>query len=67
MKNRSAELKRQPLLLKPSQVCAELGIGRTKAYQLFQSGQIQVRRIGRSIRVHRDELERFARSNQEVD
>lgn len=57
----------RPTLLKVHQVCAELGIGRTKAYQLFQSGQIQVRRIGRSIRVHRDELERFARSNQEVD
>jgi excisionase family DNA binding protein len=36
-----------------------LGIGKTKAYELVATGEIPAVRIGRSIRINRQELERW--------
>lgn len=65
--NQPESASRRPLLLKVSEVCEELGIGRTKLFQLLRSNELRARRIGRSVRVHRDEVERFALSMQEED
>ena len=45
-----------PLLLDSREVERLLGIGRTKVYELMAREQIPVVRIGRSVRVPRDEL-----------
>ena len=45
-----------PLLLEVSEVARQLGIGRTMAYQLVARQEIPTVRIGRCIRVPRDEL-----------
>ena len=45
--------------LKVPEVAEELGIPRTRAYELIANGELPAVRIGeRSIRVHRGELER---------
>ncbi len=48
------------LLLTVPQVATLLGIGRNKAWELATSGQLRVIRIGRSVRVHRTDVEQFA-------
>jgi excisionase family DNA binding protein len=45
------------LLLKADEVAAELGMGRSKIYELMASGAIPVVRIGRAVRVPRAALE----------
>jgi excisionase family DNA binding protein len=46
--------------LKVPEVAEELGIPRTRAYELIQRGELPAVRIGeRSIRVNRTELDRF--------
>jgi excisionase family DNA binding protein len=39
------------LLLRPEEAARELGIGRSKAYELIRSGELPVIRIGRSVRI----------------
>lgn len=55
----------RPLLLKVPSVCAELSLGRTKVFQLIQSGRLRAVRIGKSLRVSRRELERFLSALEE--
>jgi excisionase family DNA binding protein len=46
--------------LKVTEVAQELGIPRSRAYELIGRGEIPAVRVGqKSIRVHRGELERF--------
>jgi excisionase family DNA binding protein len=58
---------KQRTWLKVPEVAEELGIPRTRAYELIQRGQIPAVRVGqRSIRVNRQELEQFLLSQRVV-
>ena len=48
-----------PLVLRVEDLSRALGIGRNTAYELVRSGQIRSIRIGRQLRIPRDELQRF--------
>ena len=48
-----------PLLLTVNQAAAALGIGRSTMYTLMYRGDIQPVHIGRSIRIHSQDLEQF--------
>lgn len=48
------------LLLKLPVVARELSVGRTTLCALIRDGKLPVRKIGRSTRVHRADLEQFA-------
>lgn len=50
-----------PLLLTIKQVSERLGISRSKLYQHINSGQLKCIRIGRGVRIPRQELEIFIR------
>jgi excisionase family DNA binding protein len=49
----------QDSLVSPAQLQAWLGCGRTKIYELLQNGEIPSYRIGRLVRVRREDLEEF--------
>jgi excisionase family DNA binding protein len=44
-----------------------LGIGRTKAYELIATGELPAVRIGRCIRVNRQELDEWLRAQRYAD
>lgn len=46
-----------PLLLSTTEVGALLGIGRTKIFEMLASGELSAVRIGRCVRISRDQLE----------
>ena len=46
-------------LLSIPQLCQELGIGKSWLYRRLRSGEIPSVRLGRSIKVRRDELEQY--------
>jgi excisionase family DNA binding protein len=46
-------------LLSIPQLCQELGMGRSWLYRRLRSGEIPSIRLGRSIKVRRDELEQY--------
>lgn len=46
-------------LLSISDICKELGIGKSTAYKLLKSKQIKHGKIGSHLYVHRKELERY--------
>ena len=48
-----------PLVLRVEDLTVVLGIGRNTAYELVRSGQIRSIRIGRQLRIPRNELQRF--------
>ena len=48
-----------PLVLRIDDLMKLLGIGRNSAYDLVHSNQIRVIKIGRQIRIPRDEIIRF--------
>ena len=48
-----------PLVLRIDDLMALLGIGRNSAYDLVHSNQIRVIRIGKQIRIPREEVIRF--------
>lgn len=48
-----------PLLLTVAQAAAALGIGRSTMYTLMYRGDIRPVHIGRSVRIHPQDLERF--------
>jgi excisionase family DNA binding protein len=53
--------------LKVPEVAEELGIPRSRAYELIQRGELPAVRIGeRSIRVNRRELERFLLETRQI-
>jgi excisionase family DNA binding protein len=47
----------EPLLLTTSEVAGLLGIGRTKVFEMLASGDLPAIRIGRCVRISRDQLE----------
>jgi excisionase family DNA binding protein len=55
------------ILLKPAEVAEMLGVGRTKAYELINSGRLPTVVVGTSIRVPVEALERWVRENTKVD
>ena len=53
----------EQILLRAEEVARALGLGRSKVYELMQSGELPVVRIGRSVRVARAALESWVRAN----
>jgi excisionase family DNA binding protein len=51
----------EPLLLRVTDVALVLGIGRTKVFALLAAGELPVVRLGRSVRIPREALERWVR------
>ena len=49
----------QPLLLTERQVCHLLSLGRSSIRKLMASGELKYLHVGRSLRFHSAELERF--------
>lgn len=54
-------------LLKGKEVAERLSISRSQAYALMRSNQIQTIKIGKSIRVSSDDLEKFISSHRAID
>lgn len=52
-----------PLMLTIKQASERLNVSRSKLYEFIQSGQLKSARIGRSIRIPRQELEIFIREH----
>jgi excisionase family DNA binding protein len=50
-------------LLSIPQLCQELGMGKSWIYRRLRSGEIPSVRLGRSIKVRRDELEQYLESH----
>ena len=46
-------------LLTIEELCKELGIGRSKAYQLLKDKQIQSGKIGRRILIRRSDVDQY--------
>jgi excisionase family DNA binding protein len=46
-------------MVSPAQLQAQLGCGRTKVYELLQMGEIPSYRIGRLVRVRKEDIELF--------
>ena len=46
-------------LMSPAELQAQLGCGRTKVYELLQMGEIPSYRIGRLVRVRKEDVELF--------
>lgn len=54
-----------PLLLTIKEVQEATQLGRTKVYELMRDGRLPVVRIGRTIRVRREALERWLEALEE--
>jgi excisionase family DNA binding protein len=57
------EQQRGVQLLSIPQLCQELGMGKSWIYRRLRSGEIPSIRLGRSIKVRRDELEAYLQSH----
>ena len=51
----------EPLLLKAPEAGKLLGLGRSKVFAMVAAGELPVIRIGRSVRIPRQALERWIR------
>ncbi len=51
----------EPLLLKATEAGELLGLGRSKVFAMVAAGELPVIRIGRSVRIPRQALERWIR------
>jgi len=49
-------------LMRASEVAQKLGLGRSKTYELIAAGRLPTVRIGRSVRVPREALERWIKT-----
>ena len=58
-------VKMEQLLLKAREIAEALGVGRSKTYELMQTGALPTVRIGRSVRVPRIALEESVRAQPE--
>ena len=56
----------ETLLLRPEDAARELGIGRSKTYELLRRGEIPSIRIGRSVRVPAEKLRQWINEQAEV-
>lgn len=54
----------EKLLLTTTEAATVLGIGRTKLYELIGTGHISTVPIGRVVRVHVDDVRRFAEAQR---
>ena len=63
--NRKKSQRNETRLLRVSEVSERLAIGRTSTYRLIESRELPVVRIGGSVRVSEQELERFIAGCQE--
>ena len=50
---------RRDSLMSPVELQAWLGCGRTKVYELLQAGEIRSYRVGRLVRVRKEDVEEF--------
>ena len=50
--------------LTPAEVCEVLQIGRTLLWGLTSSGELPASKVGRLVRIHRDDLEAFMERNR---
>jgi excisionase family DNA binding protein len=57
------ERQRRLQLLSIPQLCQELGMGKSWIYRRLRSGEIPSVRLGRTIKVRRDELEQYLESH----
>jgi len=57
------EQQRGVQLLSIPQLCQELGMGKSWVYRRLRSGEIPSVRLGRTIKVRRDELEEYLQSH----
>lgn len=48
-----------PLVLTVGELAAVLGVGRNTAYELVGTGEIRSIRVGRQIRISKEELKRY--------
>jgi excisionase family DNA binding protein len=65
---KEVRLRLEPLLLRATEVGKLLGLGRSKVFAMLAAGQLPAIRIGRSVRVPREALERWVREQTaEVD
>ena len=53
----------EKILLKPMEVTQILGIGRSLVYEMLAIGELPSIRIGRCIRIPRNELEKWIEQN----
>ncbi len=60
--NRSIEEKILPRLLIAQDVAAALNMGLSTVYQLVERGELPSIRIGRSVRIRSEDLEKFVES-----
>ncbi len=51
--------------LTPGEVCELLQIGRTKLWELTSGGALPASKIGRLVRIHRDDVDSFMQRNRE--
>jgi excisionase family DNA binding protein len=56
--------KRDLELLSIAQVCQQLGMGKSWVYRRLRSGEIPTMRLGRSIKVRREDLEEYLQSRR---
>jgi excisionase family DNA binding protein len=59
LRSQQEEQHRSMQLLSIPQLCQELGMGKSWIYRRLRSGEIPSVRLGRSIKVRRDELEQY--------
>ena len=59
MENKYRSFDELPLTLRVEDLMPILGIGRNTAYELVRSGQIKGLRIGKQIRIPKEEVKRF--------
>jgi excisionase family DNA binding protein len=49
----------EPSLLRPPEVAQQLGLGRSKVYQLIAAGELRTVHIGRAVRIPTAEVAAF--------
>lgn len=52
-----------PDVVRPTDLCTMLGIGRTKTYQLIKTGTIPSRRIGGNYFIRKEDVIEFMRTD----
>lgn len=55
------------MLLRAEEAARMLGLGRSKVFQMLAAGELPVVRIGRSVRIPRDELREWIKAKAQED
>lgn len=58
---------REPLLLRPTEAAHQLGIGRSKLFEMLARDELPVIRLGRCVRIPRRGLEIWVNDNLEAE